>query len=80
MFYNFSLYLWRILMETLGIDDDNELQIDLEKDIFLKAFNDLVYDFRSFCIANNLTDGELHLIKKNINELDEIYNLKKQNL
>ena len=67
-------------METLGIDEDNELQIDLEKDIFLKTFNDLVYDFRSFVIANNLTDGELHSIKKNINELDEIYNQKKQNL
>ena len=71
--YDFGLPIWRILMETLGIDEENELQIDLEKDIFLKSFNDLVDDFRSFCADNNLTHGELDSIKKNINELEKIY-------
>ena len=36
-FYDFGLPIWRFLMETLGIDEENELQIDLEKDLTINA-------------------------------------------
>ena len=74
-FYDFGLPIWRFLMETLGIDEENELQIDLEKDIFLKSFNDLVDDFRE---SEILTTNDFNYIKTKIDELHKLYYLKKR--